>query len=94
MSTPGIFISRMGFSEVLKKLSEISDLVYLSEDGDGLYSLKSQNDMTFILGDDKNFSEEEEGEILKHQPKTISLGPTSYHSDHCITMVQWHLDNL
>ncbi len=93
MSTPGIYISKMGFSETLKELSEVSDLVYLKEDGEGIESLKSQNDITFILSDDKNFSEEEEKEILKHQPKTISLGSTSYHSDHCISMVQWHMDN-
>jgi tRNA (pseudouridine54-N1)-methyltransferase len=93
MSTPGIYISRKGFSETLKGLSEVSELVYLKEDGEGIESLESQDDITFILSDDKNFSQEEEGEILKHQPRTISLGPTSYHSDHCITMVQWHMDD-
>lgn len=92
-STPGIYISKAGFSDILKKLSEISDIVYLKEDGEGIESLDSQNDITFILSDDRNFDDEEEAEILKHKPNTFSLGPTSYHSDHCITVVNWYLDN-
>jgi tRNA (pseudouridine54-N1)-methyltransferase len=92
-STPGIYISKAGFSHILKKLSDISDLVYLKEDGDSIDSLESNKEITFILSDDKNFSEEEEAEITKFQSKTISLGPASYHSDHCIIAVQWYLDN-
>jgi tRNA (pseudouridine54-N1)-methyltransferase len=92
-STPGIYISKTGFSDVLKNLSKISDLVYLKEDGEGIQTLESQNDVTFILSDDKNFTQEEEEEILKYKPKTVSLGTTSYHSHHCISVVQWHLDN-
>lgn len=92
-STPGIYISKAGFPDTLKKLSEISELVYLKEDGDSIDTLDQKNDITFILSDDKNFSKEEEAEILKYQPMTISLGPTIYHSDHCITMVSWYLDD-
>ena len=92
-STPGIYISRDGFKDILEKLSKISTLVYLKEDGGSFDSINPSKDLTFILSDDKNMSEEEEAEISKFHPETISLGPIIYHSDHCITIVLWNLDN-
>jgi tRNA (pseudouridine54-N1)-methyltransferase len=91
-STPGIYISRDGFKEILKKLSKISTLIYLKEDGGSFDPIDPSADLTFILSDDKNMSEEEEGEIKKYGSETISLGPIGYHSDHCITIVLWNLD--
>jgi tRNA (pseudouridine54-N1)-methyltransferase len=93
MSTPGIYISSWGFKENLEKLSKISKLVYLKEEGKPLVDLKSENDLTFILSDDRNMSEKEEEDMKKLKPETISLGSTSYHSDHCITVVLWYMDN-
>lgn len=94
MSTPGIYISRNSFTETLEKLSSISKLVYLKENGDPLDTIVSKKDLTFILSDDKNMTDREEEEIIKFHPKMASLGPTSYHSDHCITVVLWHMDNM
>ena len=92
-STPGIYISRDGFKDTLEKLSKISTLVYLKSDGGSFDLINPSKDLTFILSDDKNMSEEEEAEISKFHPETISLGPIIYHSDHCITIVLWNLDN-
>ena len=92
-STPGIYISKSGFEDTLKKLADISELVYLREDGESFTSEKSNDDLTFILSDDKNMTEEEENTILTFNPKIYSLGKTSYHSDHCITIVSWFMDN-
>jgi tRNA (pseudouridine54-N1)-methyltransferase len=92
-STPGIYISKSGFEDVLKKLAEISSLVYLREDGESFSYTKAAHNLTFILSDDKNMSPEEEDIILNFKPKIFSLGKTSYHSDHCITVVSWILDN-
>jgi tRNA pseudouridine-54 N-methylase len=46
---------------------------------------------TFVLGDDKNPTEEEM-EILKKLPK-ISLGKESLLSSACITLIHHRLDN-
>jgi tRNA (pseudouridine54-N1)-methyltransferase len=93
-STPGIYVSRDDFLGILNKLSNISTLVYLKEDGEPFDSLESEKNLTFILSDDKNMTQEEENRIQEYQPKMISLGPRSYHSDHCITVVLWQLDNM
>jgi tRNA (pseudouridine54-N1)-methyltransferase len=94
MSTPGIYISRKGFEEILESLAAISKIIYLREDGESFNPAPDSGDLTFILGDDKNLTEEEEAVVLKHEPAIISLGPVSYHSDHCIILVHNALDGV
>ena len=91
-STPGIHISMESFKDTLEKLAKISSLFYLKEDGEPFSVNKNSKDITFILSDDKNMTQEEEQEILKLNPEIISLGQKSYHSDHCITVVNWMMD--
>lgn len=93
-STPGIYISRLGFDEVIETLAKKSRLVYLREDGKAFEPRKTGQDYTFVLGDDRDMTEEEEAVLLKHEPEIASLGPLSYHSDHCIIMVNWALDRI
>jgi tRNA (pseudouridine54-N1)-methyltransferase len=92
MSTPGIYISKNGLKETLKKLSNISKFIYLREDGEEFNKAEATGDITFILSDDKNMTEDEEGEIQKFEPRICSLGATSYHSDHCICVISWLMD--
>lgn len=94
MSTPGIYISRSSFEEVIDACAKISKIVYLREDGKTYTPSKTTQDYTFVLSDDKEMSEKEEAAILKCKPDIVSLGPISYHSDHCITMVHWMLDRM
>ena len=83
-TSPGITMKRIGLDKVLKKLP---NPVLLSENGEDV-----MNDAnTFVLGDDKNPTEEEM-EILKKLPK-ISLGKESLLSSACITLIHHHLDN-
>jgi len=91
-STPGIYISRNNFEDTIEKLANISKLIYLREDGKPFDQKETDQDYTFVLGDDRNLSKEEEGILKKFQPEIISLGPISYHSDHCITILNWLLD--
>jgi tRNA (pseudouridine54-N1)-methyltransferase len=94
MSTPGIYVSKSGFEEVLNKLSKISKIVYLKEDGKEFTPKKPTQDYTFILSDDKDMGEEEEKLIQKYEAEIISLGQKSYHSDHCIILVNNILDKI
>ena len=83
-TSPGITMERIGLDKVLKKLPNPA---LLSENGEEL-----MNDAnTFVLGDDKNPTEEEM-EILKKLPK-ISLGKESLLSSACITLIHHRLDN-
>ena len=94
MSTPGIYISKRGFEDVLKSLAAISKIVYLREDGETFNPPPDSGDHTFVLGDDKDLTEEEEAAVLELEPDIISLGTLSYHSDHCILLVNNILDGL
>jgi tRNA (pseudouridine54-N1)-methyltransferase len=94
LSTPGIYVSKSGFEEALSKLSRISKVVYLKEDGKEFAPLKTTQDYTFILSDDKDMGEEEEAIIWKYEPEIVSLGSKSYHSDHCIILVNNILDKF
>lgn len=91
-SSPGIYVSRMSFGQVLERLSEISELAYLKEDGEELRELQFPTDVTFVLGDDRDLTSEEEGILLRYQPRTVCLGPRSYHADHCIIIVHNEID--
>lgn len=91
-ASPGIYVSRNSFKDVIDSLSEISEIAYLKEDGTDIRDVKIDGDVTFVLGDDRDLTEDEEIEVLKHDPKRICLGPKSLHADHCIIVVQNELD--
>jgi len=44
------------------------------------------------MGDDQDLTDAEEDVLMAYEPKKISLGPISYHADHCITLVNNEID--
>ncbi len=91
-SSPGIYISRRSFKDVLDDLASISRLVYLKEDGKDVRQQELDGDLTFVLSDHSDLTESEEAELIAHDPITVTLGPLSYHADHCITIMLNELD--
>ena len=91
-ASPGIYISDNGLADVLEFYSSNSNLIYLHESSKDLSGFVVKDDLTFILSDDKDFTQEEELLIKKHSTQEISLGPMVYHSDHCITIIHHLLD--
>ncbi len=91
-STPGIYVSNRSYRDVLSLLSKEGKLIYLNEDGDDIVEFDFPDDPVFVLSDDRDLTEEEEEMLLKYEPDAISLGPISYHADHCITIVNNMLD--
>ena len=91
-ASPGIYISNNNFADVLERYSSNSNLIYLHESSQDISRFEVKDDLTFILSDDKDFTQEEEQLIRKHSTQEISLGPTAYHSDHCITIIHHLLD--
>ena len=80
---PGITMERVGLEDGVKKLPSP---VLLSEQGKD----KMREAKTFVLGDDKNPTEEEM-KILKKLPE-ISLGKESLLSSACIILINHLLD--
>lgn len=90
--SPGIYVSERGYEEVLSNASKESRLYYLHEQGEDIRKADLADDCTFVLGDDQDLTEAEEEVLMRYDPKRLSLGPISYHADHCITLVNNELD--
>ncbi len=91
-SSPGVYISRKSFSEVLESLKDKGEFVYLKEDGKEIRETVLPENVIFVLGDDKDLTEEEEAALLSHSPSCVCLGPRSLHANHCITLVLNEID--
>ena len=91
-SSPGIYVSRRSFPQVVDMLAEISEIAYLKEDGEDIRGLEVPADVSFVLGDDRDLTPEEEEVLLSHHPRTVCLGPRSLHADHCLIVVHNELD--
>jgi tRNA (pseudouridine54-N1)-methyltransferase len=91
-SSPGVYISDIGLKDVISSLPTTCKVIYLKEDGQALDSMAKAEDIAFVLSDHLDLSDAEEGILRGRADGTISLGPMSYHADHCITVVNHRLD--
>ncbi len=91
-SSPGVFVSRMSFADVVEDLSAKGNFVYLKEDGTDIRELTFPENPIFVLGDNRDLTEEEEQCLLAKNPAKISVGPISLHADHCMILVQNEMD--
>lgn len=91
-SSPGVYISRMSFADILNHLNGKGEFVYLKEDGTDVRDFDFPENPVFVLGDDRDLTEEEEGIMLSYSPSKICLGPRSMHANQCIVVVQNEMD--
>ena len=94
-SSPGVYISSTDLKGLLKFYSGKSQIVYLLESAPNISETKigvDDEDLTFILSDDKDLTEDEEKMIRKYSKAEFSVGPEILHSEHCITIVHNILD--
>ncbi|MCD6512564.1 MAG: tRNA (pseudouridine(54)-N(1))-methyltransferase TrmY [Thermoplasmata archaeon] len=89
-STPGIFVSRKTFEELLEENKD-KNFYLLDEEGDDIFNVKIENPF-FILGDNADIAEEEKRLLDKYDAKKISIGKKSYLSSHCIAIINWWMD--
>ena len=88
-STPGVFISKRSFAQVIDALDNI---VYLHEDGKDIRQESLDGNETYVLSDHENLTQEEEAVLAGKGAKKVSLGSKLYHADHCIVMVNHEID--
>lgn len=92
-SSPGIYISSRRLADVVSILAKQSHIYYLKEEGHDIRKLPTfEPDVTFVLGDDRDLTQEEEEILAQYQPMKVSLGKKSLHADHCIVLVNNELD--
>ena len=86
-SSPGVYVSRMTFADVISRMSELGKVVYLKEDGADVAGYDFPEDPVFVLSDNRDLTEEEESILNEASPDKISIGPFSLHADHCMIVV-------
>ena len=91
-SSPGVFVTKMSFKDVIEHLSTKGSFVYLKEDGTDCRDYQFPENPIFVLGDNHDLTEEEEEILLSHSPDKICIGPYSLHADHCMIIVQNEVD--
>ena len=90
-STPGIYVSKRSFDELVRSLP---GPVQLAEDGEPFSASGLPAETTFYLSDHHDLSAPEEESLRRSMARRISLGQTSLHSHHCITVAHWLLDGV
>ena len=88
-STPGVYISKRSFAQVVEGLEII---VYLHENGKDIRQEPLSGNDAYVLSDHENLTPEEEAVLEKKGAKKVSLGKKLYHADHCIVMVNHEID--
>ena len=91
-SSPGVYISRRSFEDVMKDLSDKCRFIYLREDGEDVREYEFPEEPCYILGDDRDPTKEEERIMSEYPYDKINLGPVSYHANHCMTIVLNEMD--
>lgn len=91
-SSPGVYISRMSFKDVMDKLSSECNFIYLREDGTDVREYEFPENPCYILGDDRDPTEEEEAIMASYPYDKICLGPLSLHANHCMIIVLNEMD--
>ena len=98
-SSPGVYISNIGLSELIEYYSAKSSIIYLKETESDIHHsgtdiIEDDNELTFILSDHMDFTADEEKLIREHSKLEFSIGPEILHTDHCIILVHNFLDKL
>ena len=89
-STPGIFVARKSFEELLEENKD-KNFYLLDENGEDIENVEIRNPF-FILGDNLDVLPEEKEIAIRHGAKVVSIGKKSYMSSHCIAVLNWWMD--
>jgi tRNA (pseudouridine54-N1)-methyltransferase len=93
-STPGIYVARKGFDEILAECAgRAGEIFHLREGGQDMRDAEfAAADNAFVLGDQYDLTAGEEEAVARFKNRALSLGQKSMHTDHCITIVNNALD--
>ncbi len=92
LASPGVSVVRRSLEQVLDELTRDGKLIYLREDGTDCRGYEFPENPVFVMGDDRDPTEEEERIFESHDPDRINLGPRSLHANHCIVVVHNEMD--
>ncbi len=90
--TPGMYVSDANFEKALSEAIRDSELFYLKEDGADIRDSELPEDMTFVLGDDRDLTDDEEKLVENLGAARLSLGNKSMHTYQAICTANYELD--
>jgi tRNA (pseudouridine54-N1)-methyltransferase len=88
---PGISVDKTGFETLVKAKAETSRIYVLEEGGKNVADTKLAEPAAFILGDHVGLPKKAEAYALRYGEK-ISLGKQPYLAAHCITILNYLMD--
>ena len=88
----GISVSRATFKVILANAAKDSKIIALKEDGADIRAAGLAPPLTFVLSDNREFSDDELQALKDAGAEFISLGPKSLLASHCIVLVHNELD--
>ncbi len=92
-SSPGVYITRRGLSDVLDEIEDRGgSLNLLAEDGEPITTLEPRTHVAFVLSDHRDFAAPEHDTIARHTPNCVSLGPVALHADQAIVVTHNAID--
>jgi tRNA (pseudouridine54-N1)-methyltransferase len=91
-TSPGVYLSRLGFATVLEKAADDGTVCQLHEDGQPAAEAEPPSDPVFVLSDHQDIGEDYADVLAEFRNRRLSLGPERLHADHAITVAHNWLD--
>lgn len=91
-TSPGIYLSRLGFEDVLDRASQDGVVFQLHEKGTPAIDLDPPSDPVFVLSDHQDFTAEQDQLLAEVRDRAVTLGPERLHADQAITVAHNWLD--
>ncbi len=91
-TSPGVFLTRVGFEETLEMLATDGTICQLHEQGTSLTDSEPPDNPIFVLSDHQDFQPTERELLSEYSEQKLRLGPETVHADHAITITNHWLD--
>lgn len=86
---PQIALLTYNFKQLLQRLSQLGEIVYLTDKGEDIKNTPLSQNTTFVLGSHVDLDKSEEEILEQLGAKTVSIGPKKYLTSHCIAYLNF-----
>lgn len=88
---PGVWIEKKSFEKVLEEINN-GNIYLLSSNGEDIGKMEIPKDPIFVLGDHEGLPKDQKKFTKKIAKGAISLGPNTYFTSQCITVLNNFVD--
>ncbi len=91
-SSPGVYLSRLGFEATLERAAEDGTVCQLHENGDPITETEPPSNPVFVLSNHQDLQQGYADALADVRDRQLSLGPEPLHADHAVTVAHNWLD--